>query len=106
MGGDGSPVLAAPADVLAFWRAAGPDKWFCKDEAFDADISRHFLATYDTPEALVKDADKVLKEITKDEEVRLVGPLVFSAGRYTIRVTAEDMAHNTTSQEVALDVLP
>ena len=47
MSGDGSPVLASPADVLAFWRAAGPDKWFCKDEAFDADIGRHFLATYE-----------------------------------------------------------
>jgi uncharacterized protein (DUF924 family) len=47
MSGDGSPVLASPADVLAFWRAAGPDKWFCKDEAFDAAISRRFLATYE-----------------------------------------------------------
>jgi len=29
--------------VLAFWRAAGPDKWFCKDAAFDAEIATRFL---------------------------------------------------------------
>ena len=35
-----------PADVLAFWRAAGPDKWFKKDAAFDAEIGRRFLALW------------------------------------------------------------
>ena len=34
-----------PTDVLAFWRAAGPDKWFNKDAAFDAEIATRFLAT-------------------------------------------------------------
>ena len=37
-GGD----AAGPADVLAFWRGAGPDKWFKKDTAFDAEIVRRF----------------------------------------------------------------
>ena len=36
-------AAADPADVLAFWRAAGPDKWFCKDAAFDAEIATRFL---------------------------------------------------------------
>jgi uncharacterized protein (DUF924 family) len=35
----------APQDVLAFWRAAGPDKWFDKDAAFDAEIAARFLPT-------------------------------------------------------------
>ncbi len=39
--------VAAPDDVLAFWRAAGPDKWFKKDDAFDAEIAARFSATYD-----------------------------------------------------------
>lgn len=26
------------SDVVAFWKEAGPDKWFAKDEAFDADF--------------------------------------------------------------------
>ena len=30
------------ADVLAFWRAAGPAKWFKKDAAFDAEIASRF----------------------------------------------------------------
>ena len=33
-------------DVLAFWRAAGPDKWFKKDPAFDAGISQRFSALW------------------------------------------------------------
>jgi uncharacterized protein (DUF924 family) len=35
-----------PAEVLAFWRTAGPDKWFEKDDAFDAEIRARFLDTY------------------------------------------------------------
>jgi uncharacterized protein (DUF924 family) len=34
---------ASPQDVIAFWRQAGPDKWFTKDEAFDAECRRLFL---------------------------------------------------------------
>ena len=40
-------AAVAPHDVLAFWRAAGPDKWFTKDEAFDDAIRTRFLATYE-----------------------------------------------------------
>ena len=36
----------SPAEVLAFWRAAGPDKWFEKDDAFDREIRERFLDTY------------------------------------------------------------
>src|SRR4051794_35772798 len=43
--------VAAPQDVLAFWRAAGPDKWFTTDAAFDAEIRARFLATYEAAAA-------------------------------------------------------
>jgi uncharacterized protein (DUF924 family) len=36
-----------PADILAFWQAAGPDKWFTKDPAFDAEIRQRFLAAHE-----------------------------------------------------------
>jgi uncharacterized protein (DUF924 family) len=36
-----------PADVLAFWRDAGPKKWFAKNDAFDSEIRERFLATYE-----------------------------------------------------------
>ncbi len=44
-------TLVAPHDVLAFWRAAGPDKWFTKDAAFDEAIRAQFLATYEAAAA-------------------------------------------------------
>ncbi len=31
-----------PSDVVAFWKEAGPGKWFAKDEAFDAEFRRRF----------------------------------------------------------------
>jgi len=39
--------VAGPDDVLAFWSAAGPDTWYEKDAAFDAEIARRFYATWD-----------------------------------------------------------
>jgi uncharacterized protein (DUF924 family) len=38
--------LIRPHHVLEFWRAAGPDKWFVKDAAFDAEIARRFSALW------------------------------------------------------------
>jgi len=32
----------APSDVVAFWKQAGPPKWFQKDETFDAEFRRRF----------------------------------------------------------------
>jgi uncharacterized protein (DUF924 family) len=40
----GTPVK--PQDVVGFWRAAGPTKWFTKDEAFDAECRRLFLPVH------------------------------------------------------------
>ena len=39
-------MTTSPTDVLAFWREAGPEKWFKKDTAFDYAIRARFLATY------------------------------------------------------------
>jgi len=36
----------APTDVLAFWRAAGPDRWYTRDEAFDTEVRRRFVALW------------------------------------------------------------
>ena len=32
-----------PAGILAFWRNAGPKRWYTPDEAFDAEVRRRFL---------------------------------------------------------------
>lgn len=40
-----SPAATA---ILDFWRDAGPENWFVKDDAFDAEIRRRFLAEVET----------------------------------------------------------
>jgi uncharacterized protein (DUF924 family) len=36
-----------PSDILQFWRSAGEQKWFAGDDAFDAEVRRHFLPAYE-----------------------------------------------------------
>lgn len=40
------PGLPGPDDVVAFWQAAGPDKWYRKDEAFDRELRARFGALH------------------------------------------------------------
>jgi len=44
-------TIATPETVLSFWREAGYDKWFEKDDAFDAAIREKFLPTYEAAAA-------------------------------------------------------
>lgn len=51
--------------IVDFWRDAGPDKWFAKDDAFDAELrarflDEHFAAARREREALLDDADGAL----------------------------------------------
>ena len=41
------PTKRSTEDVLAFWLAAGHERWFEPDEAFDAAIRNRFAATYE-----------------------------------------------------------
>ena len=36
-----------PQDVVAFWRDAGPPKWFAKDDAFDAACRERFMGAWE-----------------------------------------------------------
>ncbi len=38
--------IATPAEVVAFWREAGPDRWFNRDDAFDRQIAERFAVTH------------------------------------------------------------
>jgi uncharacterized protein (DUF924 family) len=38
---------SSPAEVVAFWRDAGPKRWFSKDPVFDDDIRRRFLGRHE-----------------------------------------------------------
>jgi uncharacterized protein (DUF924 family) len=39
--------LATPEEVVSFWRQAGPDRWFAKDDALDQACRDRFLLTYE-----------------------------------------------------------
>ena len=40
--------MAARADeIVSFWRAAGPDRWFNKDASFDEEIRQRFLDSHE-----------------------------------------------------------
>ena len=43
--------VVAPEDVLTFWRAAGPPKWFRKNVDFDREITQRFLACHEAAAA-------------------------------------------------------
>ncbi|MGH6788729.1 MAG: DUF924 family protein [Pseudolabrys sp.] len=43
--------LASAHDVVSFWQAAGYDRWFKKDTAFDDEIRTRFLATHEAAAA-------------------------------------------------------
>jgi uncharacterized protein (DUF924 family) len=45
---DHPPGVSLPtaADVLAYWRALGPERWYAKDDDVDAEIRKMFLPLY------------------------------------------------------------
>jgi uncharacterized protein (DUF924 family) len=45
------PMLASAAEIVSFWRDAGPDRWFNKDDGFDRTIRERFLDTYEAAAA-------------------------------------------------------
>lgn len=42
------PAPAAAREVVAFWRKAGPDKWFAKDPTFDRSFRDRFAGAYES----------------------------------------------------------
>lgn len=43
--------LPTADEIIAFWREAGPERWFEKDDAFDTAIRTRFLAAYEAAAA-------------------------------------------------------
>ncbi len=38
---------ASPADIIAFWRDAGYERWYSKNDAFDQEIRDRFMPTWE-----------------------------------------------------------
>ncbi|NML48171.1 DUF924 family protein [Ramlibacter sp. G-1-2-2] len=45
------PALPSAADLVAFWQAAGPSRWFRKDPAFDDEFRARFLRLHEAAAA-------------------------------------------------------
>ncbi len=43
--------MTTAAEVVGFWRDAGPKAWFAKNDAFDADFRQRFLAAHEAAAA-------------------------------------------------------
>lgn len=39
-------MIPSPSDIVAFWRAAGHEKWFSPDPAFDAEVRARLLPVH------------------------------------------------------------
>ncbi len=39
--------LTSPSDILTFWRAAGYERWYGKDDAFDQELRDRFMAVWE-----------------------------------------------------------
>jgi uncharacterized protein (DUF924 family) len=39
--------MTSPADIITFWTDAGWDRWYAKNDAFDAEIAARFRTTYE-----------------------------------------------------------
>lgn len=44
-------MVASATEVVTFWQAAGPDRWFTKDDVFDKEIRERFFDTYEAAAA-------------------------------------------------------
>jgi uncharacterized protein (DUF924 family) len=49
-------VVTDPKTIVTFWLDAGAERWFKKDDAFDAEVRERFLATYQAAAAGKLDA--------------------------------------------------
>jgi uncharacterized protein (DUF924 family) len=85
-----------PSDVLAFWREAGRERWYARDEAFDAEVRRRFLALWQ------KAAAGALASWEESDDGTLALVIVLDQfPRNMFRGTPEAFASDALAREVA-----
>lgn len=85
-----------PADILAFWREAGRERWYRRDESFDAEVRRRFLPLWRKAAA----GGLASWETTDDGALALV-IVLDQFPRNMFRGTAEAFASDPQAREVA-----
>lgn len=87
----------SPAGILAFWRAAGRDRWYQRSDAFDAEIRRRFLALWQRAAA-----GELASWEDSDEGALALVIVLDQFPRNMFRGTPEAFASDPLAREVAL----
>jgi uncharacterized protein (DUF924 family) len=86
----------APADILTFWRDVGPDRWYTRNDAFDADVRRRYLGLWQRAAA----GELSLWEASDDGALALV-IVLDQFPRNMFRGDAQTYASDAQAREVA-----
>jgi uncharacterized protein (DUF924 family) len=86
----------APAEILAFWRDAGPDRWYTRDDRFDADVRERYLGLWQLAVA----GELASWEMSDDGALALV-IVLDQFPRNMFRGRAETYASDALAREVA-----
>ena len=93
-------MTETPAEVIAFWREAGPERWFEKNEVFDEAVRARFLALHE------RAAAGELKDWENSAEGRLALLLLFDQfPRNMFRGTARAFATDELARAIAAGAL-
>ena len=85
-----------PAAILAFWRDAGPKRWYTRDDAFDAEVRRRFFGLWQRSAA----GDLSSWETSDDGALALV-IVLDQFPRNMFRGKAETYASDARAREIA-----
>ena len=93
-------MTETPAEVIAFWREAGPERWFEKNEVFDEVVRARFLALHE------RAAAGELKDWENSAEGTLALLLLFDQfPRNMFRGTARAFATDELARAIAAGAL-
>ncbi|AMA55611.1 DUF924 family protein [Bradyrhizobium sp. CCGE-LA001] len=85
-----------PSGILAFWREAGRARWYKRDDAFDAEIRRRFLALWQKAAA-----GELASWETSDEGALALVIVLDQFPRNMFRGTPQAFASDALAREVA-----
>jgi uncharacterized protein (DUF924 family) len=87
---------ATPAEILSFWREAGRDRWYEKDNDFDAEVRRRYLGLWRKA-----DADELRSWEASDEGALALTIVLDQFPRNMFRGTAQALASDAKALEIA-----
>lgn len=85
-----------PSGILAFWREAGRERWYKRDDAFDAEVRRRFLAVWQKAAA-----GELASWETSDDGALALVIVLDQFPRNMFRDTPQAFASDTLARDVA-----